>query len=73
MQHSQTHITLYQEVIFFSWGGKMLRNVESLIMVILSAHIASSITTTYVGLNMLLYISLTDTCNKTFVTNCVST
>ena len=23
MQHSQQHMTLYQEVIFLSWGGKI--------------------------------------------------
>ena len=59
MQHSQPHITLYWPVIFFSWGGKMLRKVESLMMVLLSTYIDTLSTTSDGGLTMLLCSYLT--------------
>ena len=72
MQHSQTHVTLYWSVIFFSWCVKMLRKVESLIVVLLSASLASLGPPSSGGINMLLWSSLTNTWNNNFIDNCVS-
>ena len=44
MQDSHLQMTLYQCVIFFSWGGRTLRNVESLMMILLLEYIAYLIT-----------------------------
>ena len=60
-------------VIFFSWGGKMLRKFESLMIMLLSASIASLIPPSSGGLNMLLYRYLTNTFNNNFGNNCGST
>ena len=35
MKHSQPHTTLYCADILLSWGGRIYRNVESLIMILL--------------------------------------
>ena len=70
MQHSQPHITLYQAVTLLSWGGNMLRKVESIMMMLSSASIASFSSPYSVGITILCYSSLTDTCNENFGTNC---
>ena len=41
MQHSHPPMTLYREVIFLCWCGRILRKVESTIMILLSASLAS--------------------------------
>ena len=69
-KHSQSHINVYQEVIFFSWGGKSLHKVELLMILLLSASIASLRTPSYGWLNMLLCSSMENNCNKNVVTNC---
>ena len=60
MQNSQQDITLYWEVIFFSWGDKMLRKVELLIMILFYESLASLIPHSFFVLTMLLCISQTD-------------
>ena len=72
MQNSQQHITFYREVIFLGWGGNMLRKVESM-MIILSSVSFSSFSTPYYGvITMILFCSVTYTCNKNFGNNCGS-
>ena len=44
MQHSHPQMNLYRWVIFFSWGGRIFCNVESLMMILLSSHLAYFIT-----------------------------
>ena len=39
MQQPQPHITLYCSVIFFSLGGKMLRGVELLMIILFSSSL----------------------------------
>ena len=73
MQHSQPHITLYQETIFFSWGVKMLRKAESLMMILLYASLASLSTPSFGGLTMLLHSSLNNTYNDNVRANGGST
>ena len=70
MQHSQQHMTLYQEVIFLSWGGKIWRKVESLMMISLSEYIASFSSSSYGGITGLLCSSHTETFNNNFGINC---
>ena len=69
MQHSQQYISLYQEVIFLSWGGRILHKVESLMMILLSASVASLSPSYSVGITRLLQPSHTDTCNNNFGTS----
>ena len=73
MQHSQPHITLYWEVIFFSWCGKILRKFELLMMILFSAYLASLSPPSSGGLTILLCSSLTNTWNDNLRTNCGST
>ena len=73
MQQSQLHINLYWEVIFFSWDGKTLRKVESLIVVLFSAYLDSLSPPSSSGITMILCSYLTDTCNNNLGTNFVST
>ena len=42
MQHLQPHITLHPDEIL-NWGGNSERNVESLMMILLSSSLASLI------------------------------
>ena len=70
MKYSQPHITFYWEAIFFSWGGKILRKVESLMMILFSASLDSLSPTSYVGSTILLCIYLTNTFNNNSGTNC---
>ena len=37
----KTHINLYIDYLFFNWGGNNAHNVESLIMILFSASLAS--------------------------------
>ena len=70
MQHLQLYTTLYKTVLVLSWGGNMLRKVESLMVMLSSAYLATS-GTPYAGeLTMLLCSFLTGTCNKNFGNNC---
>ena len=62
MQHSQQHITLYHEFIFLSWVKNVLRSIESLMIILLSAYLASLSPPSYGGITMLLRSSQTDTC-----------
>ena len=41
IKHSQPHITLYLDDFFSNWGGNNERNVESLIITLLSASLDS--------------------------------
>ena len=54
MQHSQSHMIFYRELIFLSWGGRILHKVEPLVMVLLSAHLASLSPHYSVGLTSLI-------------------
>ena len=56
MKHSQLHITLYWEVILFIFCGKILREVESLVMILFSASLASLIPPSSGIITMLLYL-----------------
>ena len=49
-----TKITLYRADIFLSWGRKILRIVESLMMVLFSAYLSSLIPPSYGGLTIAL-------------------
>ena len=70
LQHSQPHIIMYQSFIVLSWGCNMLRNVESL-MIILSSTSLEYFSPPSTGvLSILLFISLTDTSNNNFGTSC---
>ena len=72
MQHSQPHVTLYLEVIFFSWVGKMLREVESLMMILLYAYLASLGPPSSGGFTMIICSSMSDTRNNNSGNNCGS-
>ena len=41
MKNSQPHKSFYWEVVFLSWGGIILRKVESIMMLLLSESLAS--------------------------------
>ena len=64
---------MYLEVIFFSWGGKFLRNIESLMMLLLSASFAYLRPPSSGGLTTLLCIYLTNTWHNNLGTNCGTT
>ena len=70
MQHSQPHMTLYCVEIFLSWGGIILRIVESLMMKIFSSSFAYLVPTSSGQLTMLLWSNWTEICNKMFGTIC---
>ena len=70
MKHSQPHITLYRVFVFFSWGGNMLRKVESQMMILSYAYLASFSPPSPGVLAMILCSSLTGTYNNNFETNC---
>ena len=72
-QHSQSQITMYRKVIFFSWGGKILHKVELLMIILLSVSFDSLITLSIGGLNMVLCSSMNDIFNNNLGTNCGST
>ena len=72
MKQSQPQLTFYLSVIFLSWGGNILRKVESLIMMLYSASLSSLVTPSSGGLAILLCSSLTNNFNNNFVTNCGS-
>ena len=70
MQHLQPHISLYRAVIFLSCGGDILRKVESMMMILYSAYLAS-FSTPYSGEITMLFCSyINDTLNNNFETNC---
>ena len=54
MQHSHQHMTLYQEVIFLTWGGRIFRNVESLMIILLYLSLESFSSPSSGGITMLL-------------------
>ena len=64
IQNSQPHISLYRADNFFGRGGNSERNVESLIMILLSTFLDSFSPPSFVALKILLWSSLIDTCNK---------
>ena len=66
MQHLHPHITFYCEIIFLSWGGRILHNIESLMVLILMEYLASFIPHYSGGITMLLCISCTETFNEIF-------
>ena len=70
MQHSQPHIIFYWSVIFLSWGGNILRNVESRMMMLSYASLASISPPYFGGLAMLLCSYQTDNLNNILGTNC---
>ena len=72
IQNSQPHRILYLDDVFFNWGGNNERNVESLIMILLSAYLAS-LSPSYTGsLTMMLWSSRTETYSNSFGTSCGS-
>ena len=64
MKHSHPHITFYWEVILFSWGGRILCKVKSLIMILLSSYLASFSPPSSGGTTMLLCSYIKETCNN---------
>ena len=54
MPNSQPHITLYLEVTFFIWGGRIYRKVELPMMILLYAYLAYLSPTSSGGLAILL-------------------
>ena len=70
IQHSQPHMTFYREVVFLSWGGRILRKVESPMIILLPVSIASFSPPSPGGINMLLCSYLTETFNNNFGTYC---
>ena len=66
MEHSQPHMTLYNEVIYLSSYGIIFHEFESMMMILLYASIASLSTTSSGGLTILLWGSRTETCNTNF-------
>ena len=70
MQHSQTHMTFYREVIFLSWGGRIFCKVESLMMILFLKSFPFFSSPSSGVITMILCGSLPDTCNKVFVMNC---
>ena len=69
IQHSQPHMTLYQEFIFLTWGGNIFLNIVSLIMISPDFFIAYWIPPSSIRITILLCNSLTDTCDNNFGTN----
>ena len=65
MQYSHPHMTFYRELICFGWGGRIFRNVESLMIIFLSLYLFLFIPTSSGGLTILLWISHTETYNDT--------
>ena len=70
MQNSQPHMTLYRAELFLVWGGRIDHSAESLMMILLSASLASLSPTYSGGLTVLLLSSQTDIFSKNFGTNC---
>ena len=69
IQHSQPNMTLYCADCF-SWGGNSEHNVESMIMILFSAYLASLSSTSTGSLTRLLWCSQIDTCSNNFGTGC---
>ena len=61
MQHSKPHMNFYIEVVFLILVHIILCNVESLMMILLSASLAKFILPTSSGIYMLLCNSCTET------------
>ena len=59
-------MNLYLEVIFLSWGGRILHKVESLMVILFSGYLAYFSPLSSGGLNMLLFNSIIETYNKNF-------
>ena len=72
MKQSQPQITLYHADIFLGWCGKILRSIESLMMILLSASLASLIPLPSDGITIILWSYCTYTYDKTVGTKCVS-
>ena len=72
MQHSHPHITMYWEVTFFSWGGRILRKVVSMMIILLSLSLASFSTPSSGVLTIILWSSRAETYNNHFGINCFS-
>ena len=70
MQHSQPYITFYWEVILLIWGGNILRKVELLMIVLSSLFLVSFGPSPPGGLTIILCISMNDTYNNNFQSNC---
>ena len=68
MKHSQPHITLYLEVIFLSWGGRILRKFESLMIILLTVYLSSLFPPFSGALVMILSSPFTDTYTNNFGT-----
>ena len=70
IKHSQPHITLYLDDVFLNWGGNNKRNFKSLIMILLSASLASLIPPSSGTLTRLLWIYRTYNWSNNFGTTC---
>ena len=57
---------------FFNWGGNSELNLESLIIILSSLSLSSFSPPYYMALIILLWSSLTDTCNNNFRTSFVT-
>ena len=68
-KHSHPHINLYHEVIFLSWGGRILHKVESLTMILFLAPLDSFWPPASGRLTILLCSSRTETYNSNFGIN----
>ena len=67
--NTHNHAWLFIErFYFFYWSGRILRKVESLMMILLSGSISSFSPPYYGGIKMLLYSSLIETYNNNFGT-----
>ena len=73
MQHSQPHISFYWSEILLSWGGNMLCNIESLMIILYYESFASFCLPDSGGITMLLCSSMPYTWNKNHGTNCSPT
>ena len=65
-------MTLYRSDIFLSWGGIIDQSVETLIMILLSASLASLFPPYFGEFAVILRSYWTDTCSNNFGTNCGS-
>ena len=64
IRHSQPHMNFYYEVIILSWGGVIFHKVESLMMILFLASLASFSPIYSGGITMLLCSPCIDTCKN---------
>ena len=68
--NTHTHTWLCIDRLYFIWGGKILRKVESLMIILLYSSLAYFSRPSSRGLTKLLWSSRTETFNKNFGINC---